>query len=258
MKEFSKRLITGFIGILLLVFIILKGGTYLEISVLILSFIGLSEFYSAMTKLSLNPISYIGYIATFGLYLSNIIPIIIIESFIALFVISLLIILMMGKNISISDISVTLLGVLYIPFLLSHILLLDGSLYIWLIFIISFGTDTFAYIFGNIFGKHKLSPTISPNKTIEGSLGGILGSLACSLIYAFAMNVNSKLQIVILSILVSIISQIGDLVASKIKRMANIKDYGSIFPGHGGVLDRFDSIILSAPVIYYFTQYFLI
>lgn len=258
MKEFGKRFVTGVIGILLLIFIILKGEIYLGVSVLILSFIGLSEFYSAIKKTSLNPVNIIGYIGTIGLFLPNIFPRITKEFLLVLIIISLLIILMLKRSITITDISVTLLGILYIPFLLSHILYLDGSLYIWLIFIIAFGTDTFAYIFGNLFGKNKLSPNISPNKTIEGSIGGILGSLISSLVYAFMMNIDSKWSIIILSILVSMISQIGDLVASKIKRMVEIKDYGYIFPGHGGVLDRFDSIILSAPVVYYFVEYFLI
>ena len=131
-------------------------------------------------------------------------------------------------------------------------------IYIWLVFLIAFGTDTFAYLVGNIFGKHKLSPNISPNKTKEGALGGILGSVIIALIFSYLANVESLWKLLILSILASIVSQIGDLVASRIKRLANIKDYGFIFPGHGGVLDRFDSIIFCAPLIYYYVIYVLV
>ncbi len=163
---------------------------------------------------------------------------------------------LINKEINIEDMGATLLGVLYIPYLLSHIYYLDGTKYIWLIFIIAFGTDTFAYIVGNLFGKNKLSPNISPNKTIEGSLGGILGSLVLTIIYSLIMGLSPLWKLVVLSIIVSVFSQMGDLVASKIKRKANIKDYGFIMPGHGGVLDRFDSIIFSSPLIYYFVKCF--
>lgn len=258
MKELCKRSITGLIGILLLLFIISMGEVYLALSLLVLSLVGLREFYSALENLDIKPINYIGYIGALGLFLLNITDIITIEFILSLIIMLLLIILITGKTIGILDIGVTLLGIFYIPFLLGHIFYLEGTKYIWLIFIISFGTDTFAYIFGNILGKRKLSPNISPNKTIEGSIGGILGSLVLSLVFSFIVNIPLKWRIVILSILASIIAQIGDLVASKIKRMVNIKDYGYIFPGHGGVLDRFDSIIFSAPLIYYFVQYFLI
>jgi len=257
-KELSKRLMTGLIGIILLFLVIKQGGIYLSLSLLLLSLVGINEFYSVLEKLHLNPIRSIGYLGTLGLFLINMVESISIELFIVLVTISLFIILMRDSKLTISDISVTALGLLYIPFLLGHIFYLDGTKYIWLIFIIAFGTDTFAYMFGNIFGKTKLSPNISPNKTIEGSLGGIFGSLVCSIIYASIIGIGPKWKIVILSIFISIIAQLGDLVASRIKRMANIKDYGFVFPGHGGVLDRFDSIIFSAPLIYYYVQYFLI
>lgn len=258
MKELSKRVLTGVIGVLLLIFIVLKGELYLAISLLVLSIIGLREFYSALNNINISTINYVGYLGAFGFFISNINSNVSLDFFLVLVIMSLLIMPILDNRITLVSIGGTLLGILYIPFLLSHIFYLDGTKYIWLIFIIAFGTDTFAYIFGNLFGKNKLCPNISPNKTVEGSLGGILGSLFLTLIFCLIMGISPIWKLMILSTLVSIFSQVGDLVASKIKRTAKIKDYGFIFPGHGGVLDRFDSIIFTSPLIYYFVQYFLI
>ncbi|MBR6676258.1 MAG: CDP-archaeol synthase [Clostridia bacterium] len=116
-------------------------------------------------------------------------------------------------------------------------------------------TDTFAYFCGRLFGRHKLIPSVSPKKTIEGSIGGIIFCIIGCVVYRLVlgqMNVESLPAIwifAVLGLLVSIVSQIGDLIFSLIKRRYGIKDYGILFPGHGGVLDRFDSVIATAPLI---------
>lgn len=255
--EFIKRVATGIIGILLLILIVNKGGIYLSTSIFILSLIGLIEFYRAVHNTGLNPITYIGVVATFGFYFSTLVPEITINLILTLITLLLLTHIFSNK-ITLEDVTITLVGIMYIPFMLFHIFYLDNTTAIWLVFIMSFGTDTFAYIFGNLLGKKKLCPNISPNKTIGGSIGGILGSILLTLAFAYYMDLNSYLNLSILAIIASVTSQMGDLIASKIKRLANIKDYGKIFPGHGGVLDRFDSIILTAPIIYYYVKYFLI
>ncbi len=257
MKEFSKRVISGIIGLLLLITVISKGGYTLHLSVYLISIIGLREFYKAMNHININPISLIGYIFTTGLYLNILFTINYIELIFAIITIILLLLTIINRDITIEDISITVLGVLYIPFLLSHVIYLDKSIYIWLIFIIAFGSDTFAYISGNLFGKRKLYPEISPNKTVEGAIGGVIGSSILVSLFSVHFNLEYKWRLVLLSVICSILSQMGDLVASKIKRRTGIKDYGFIMPGHGGVLDRFDSIILSAPVIYYYISSFL-
>ena len=124
-----------------------------------------------------------------------------------------------------------------------------GDIYVWLIFIISFCTDIFAYFTGYFFGKHKLIPLVSPKKTIEGSIGGILGStVGCMILgHFFGMEM---IHMVVIGLVGSIIAQFGDLFASSIKRYVGIKDYGKLIPGHGGILDRFDSVILVAPFVY--------
>ena len=129
-----------------------------------------------------------------------------------------------------------------------------------LIFIGAWMTDTGAYFVGVLFGKHKLIPKVSPKKTIEGSFGGILGCVAGYALYGFIIQSICDVKvnyvaIILLAIIISIVSQFGDLVASYIKREREIKDFGFIFPGHGGVLDRFDSIIAVAPMIYFITYF---
>ena len=258
MKELAIRTISGIIGLFLLIIIVLKGGFPLLFSIYLLSIIGLREFYKAMEKKKLMPNYVIGYLFTTGLFINNLSLFNNLEILLTFTIIILLIFTVIRKDITIEDVSITILGMLYIPFLLFHISKLDSNIYIWLIFIISFGTDTFAYLSGNLFGKNKLCPEISPNKTIEGSIGGIIGSALLSLGYAVYFQLGPIWKILILGIICSILSQLGDLVASKIKRATGIKDFGYIMPGHGGVLDRFDSIIFTAPVIYYYVSSFLI
>lgn len=131
-----------------------------------------------------------------------------------------------------------------------------GKYYYLLAFLGAWVCDTFAYFVGKFFGKHKLIPEISPKKTIEGSIGGIVFTVIGFAVYGLMVNnifedANlNYVKLCILGLVLSIVSQIGDLVASSVKRQYDIKDYGSIFPGHGGVLDRFDSVMLTAPTLY--------
>jgi len=257
MRELYKRIFSGIIGIILLIFIILKGRYYLSIFICILSLVGLREFYGALKNMGANPVEYIGYLASLGVFISNLNSKISIDFIFTISLIYLFLLMTFKKSISLKDISFTVLSIMYIPFLFNYIFYLDKTKFIWLIFIIPFSTDTFAYFTGNLIGKNKLSPKISPNKTVEGSVGGILGGLLSTIIYSLYMQITPLWKMIILSILISIFAQIGDLVASQIKRKAKIKDYGFIMPGHGGILDRFDSVIFSSPLIYYYIKYFL-
>ena len=151
-------------------------------------------------------------------------------------------------------------GVLYVAVMLSYIYqtrLLEGGVFtVWLVFICSWGCDTCAYCVGMLIGKHKMAPVLSPKKSVEGGIGGILGAALIGVLYALAINHwgNTGVAIVQYAVIGAVggaISQIGDLAASAIKRYHNIKDYGKLIPGHGGILDRFDSVIFTAPIIYY-------
>lgn len=131
----------------------------------------------------------------------------------------------------------------------------EGKYVYLLAFLGAWVCDTFAYFVGRFLGKHKLIPEISPKKTIEGSIGGILFTIGGFALYGLIVNNAfgqslSYLKLCVLGLILSIVSQIGDLLASSIKRQYDIKDYGNLFPGHGGVLDRFDSVMLTAPTLF--------
>ena len=152
-------------------------------------------------------------------------------------------------------------GVCYVPVMLSFLYqtrsMHDGAYLVWLIFLSSGGCDTSAYCVGMLLGKHKLAPVLSPKKSIEGAVGGVVGSALLGLAYGayFGHNMeevaNPMVACAIACAIAAVISQIGDLAASAIKRNHNIKDYGHLIPGHGGILDRFDSMIFTAPAIYF-------
>ena len=129
-----------------------------------------------------------------------------------------------------------------------------GYLYM-LVFLGAWICDTFAYFTGKFFGKHKLIPEISPKKTVEGSIGGIVFTVISFVIFGLIVNLGfdagiSYIKLCIFAVVLSIVSQFGDLIASTVKRQYDIKDYGNLFPGHGGILDRFDGVMLTAPTLF--------
>lgn len=128
---------------------------------------------------------------------------------------------------------------------------------VWLIFISSWICDTCAYLAGMAFGKHKLAPVLSPKKSVEGAIGGVVGSAAVGALFGWLfldklfVGQNMVWVIALICGVGAVISQVGDLAASGIKRNHEIKDYGKLIPGHGGIMDRFDSVLFTAPIIYY-------
>ena len=163
-------------------------------------------------------------------------------------------------KITIYDAAVTLLGIIYIVgfmiFLPLIIDLQDGKLLVWYALFTAWGTDVFAYLIGKAFGKHKFTE-VSPKKSIEGCVAGIIGAIVFVLVYTYVLNTYmnfniSYLYITVVAIFLSIIGQIGDLSASTIKRYAGIKDFSNLIPGHGGMLDRLDSVIFVAPFAFFF------
>ena len=165
-----------------------------------------------------------------------------------------------NMKITIYDAAITVLGIIYIVgfmvFLPLTVGLENGKLLVWYSIIAAWGTDTFAYLVGKAMGKHKFTE-ISPKKTLEGCLGGLLGGVILTVGFTYVLNTYfdyniSYLYISLVSMFLSIIGQIGDLAASTIKRYAGVKDFGRLIPGHGGMLDRLDSIIFVAPFAYFF------
>jgi phosphatidate cytidylyltransferase len=155
-------------------------------------------------------------------------------------------------------------GLFYVAVMLSYVyqtrMLEDGGIVVWLIFLCSWGCDTCAYCVGMLIGKHKMAPKLSPKISVEGGIGGIVGAALLGAIFAAVMNQvagagASPLAYAVICAVGGAISQVGDLAASAIKRNHDIKDYGKLIPGHGGILDRFDSVIFTAPIIYYLATF---
>ncbi|AEV69036.1 phosphatidate cytidylyltransferase [Acetivibrio clariflavus] len=275
------RIASGIAGIVLLLIVVWSGKLVLGLSVFLLSVLGLIEFYSAVSKAGYKPVKFIGYIASLYMFLvcsrdslkSIGIDVQFLYSyrsgFLAVFSVMLVLfcyIIFLNNKYNIFDISVTVFSIFYIVFLFSFVVLVrnmvSGFYYVWLVFIGAFATDTFAYFSGYLFGKHKLLPEISPKKTVEGSIGGIVGCAAVMGGYGLYLNSVgidniSMAHYIVLGLLCGVISQIGDWAASAIKRHVKIKDYGNIMPGHGGVLDRFDSILFTAPVVYFYLSFLI-
>ena len=163
-----------------------------------------------------------------------------------------------NKNIPLSGIAITLFASIYIGFLSSFLikikLLPNGNMFLIFLLLIVWMNDIAAYIIGTAVGKRKLAPKISPKKTIEGSIAGIVFSVATIILLNRWLQYDLS-KLFFIGMTVSIIGQFGDLFESMLKRSANIKDSGTIIPGHGGVLDRFDSLLFAAPVFYYCIVY---
>jgi len=259
-----KRVITAIIGLPVVIYMVYLGGWPLLFLCLLLSLMGLRELYLAFSKEDKH-IHFVGYISAavyfiaaqhFGvgywLLIALMLFIIAAQTCLVVFF----------KKLALQDIIVTIYGFLYVPFLLSFIILVRehplGQYYVWLIFTSAFGCDTFAYLAGTTFGKRKLANTPSPKKSVEGLIGGILGAALVGLVYGFFVSrfadpeaaANSMIIATVISLFGAVFSIIGDMAASAIKRRMEIKDFGSLLPGHGGVLDRVDSIIIVAPIVY--------
>ncbi len=157
-------------------------------------------------------------------------------------------------------------SLVYAPMMLSFVFLTRELMYgiylVWMIFINSWISDTCAYLVGVMFGRHKLAPVLSPKKSVEGAIGGIVGSALVGALYGWYLDAVLETENLVILLFVvgavgSVISQVGDLAASAIKRNYEIKDYGKLIPGHGGIMDRFDSVIFTAPVTYFLIIFFM-
>ena len=273
---FLERLLISLIGIPLLLYIIAKGGFLFFALVVIISIVSINEFYN-FPKSSIDIITrFFGAISSilFALnystvytpteYLPYINKDLIIISLIIAFILYIMIELLIPNRRLIETIFYTVFGVIYIPFLLCSLIAisdfdhLNGSRFTLLLFVTVWMADSAAYFVGNAFGRTKMIESISPKKTIEGFIGGYIGSLLCVFIFTYFELINyslTTLQIILLSISIGIFGQLGDFFESMIKRNYNIKDSSNLLLGHGGFLDRFDSIIISSPLIFIFLRF---
>lgn len=258
---FKTRLISGIVLVIIALATIISGSWILFFTLLAVSLIGMRELYKVM-KVSdehvtvLELVGYLGAVlyyiamkADFGNYGTMAI---IISMILILFV------YVFGyPKYHAEQVMAAFFGVVYVAVMLSFIYLTrslpDGKFLVWLIFLCSWGCDTCAYCVGMLIGKHKMAPVLSPKKSIEGAVGGVAGAALLGVIYAAATQ-GKMAEYALICAVGALISMVGDLAASAIKRNQNIKDYGKLIPGHGGILDRFDSVIITAPVIYYLVK----
>ena len=264
---FRTRLLSGVILMLITLAVVCLGGNFLFATLFIISLIGMMELYRVV-KVNKTFCGILGYIAAISFYLLlyfNLMEYQMMLCIVFLMVLMFAYVISFPKY-STEQITVTFFALFYVGIMLSYIyqvrILEDGALIVWLIFIGAWGSDTCAYLVGVIFGKHKFAPKLSPKKSIEGCVGGIIGAALLGAVYATVIKGwmtgidNPQLIFAIIGAVSSAISQLGDLAASAIKRNHNIKDYGTLIPGHGGILDRFDSIIFTAPIVYFLATLF--
>ncbi|NLT96429.1 MAG: phosphatidate cytidylyltransferase [Clostridia bacterium] len=251
------RFLSALIGIPALIWVIIKGDWLLAVLVAALVIIGTIEFRKMLKikgfKTFLGPIILGEMLIIAGAWQQSHLWL---ELGIGLGLISILLITLANyPEIRIEDIAANFFVLIYVGWSLAHIILLrtldNGIHLVVYLFVVIWSTDTGAYFAGRFFGKNKLAPIISPNKTKEGALGGLLTSLLAAIIYNWIFPILQLPLLLCSTILISVLGQIGDLVESAFKRMTGVKDSGQIIPGHGGILDRFDSTILTAPVLYY-------
>jgi len=261
---FLTRLISGIVLLALAILTISLNGPVLFVTLLVVSLIGMLELYRAVgirrkRENILTIVCYAGATAYYILMYAGM------SSYylaaIALVMTAILFVYVFSfPKYHAEDIMAAFFGVVYVAVCLSFIFqtrnLPDGQWLVWLIFLCSWGCDTMAYCTGRLFGRHKMAPVLSPKKSVEGAVGGVVFAALFGAIYAiiierFASPAAGRVFVyAIICAAGALISMVGDLAASAIKRNHKIKDYGKLIPGHGGILDRFDSVIITAPVIY--------
>ena len=263
---FTTRLISGIVLVIIAAFLLVEGSTVLYFGSMAISLIGLYELYRVM-KIERSAPGFVGYAAVVAYYwiMGNR------EQYVTFLAIVSLMILMTIYVVTFpkygtEQITVAFFGIFYVGIMFSYLYQVrempDGKYLVWLILLSSWGCDTFAYCAGKLFGKHKMAPVLSPKKSVEGAVGGVVGAAALGAIYAtifssnITMSINPVAGFAIICAVGALISMVGDLAASAIKRNHDIKDYGKLIPGHGGIMDRFDSVIYVAPVIWILLQIF--
>lgn len=263
---FKTRLLSGIVLVVLALVFIIAGGYVLLGATLVISLIGMFEFYRVF-QMEKSPLAFAGYAAAVLFYADlewKFLPDAVIL-LLAFMIVLLFIYVFAYPKYRAVQIMASFFGLFYVAAMLSCVYrtrMLEKGLYLtFLIFLCSWGCDTCAYCVGKLAGKHKMSPVLSPKKSIEGAIGGVLGAALLTALYSSVfrgpMGIGGK-EIIILAVISAVgalISMVGDLAASAVKRNYDIKDYGKLIPGHGGILDRFDSMIITAPIIYYLSSY---
>lgn len=257
------RILSAAIGFPIVAVVLIFGNKY--VVDLILTIVGLQAMreYLGVVSKKANPIKWISYLSCFLIAVLHLIPseYISMVGFLALPVLIVILffqVIATNMKTNFNDVAYTFIGICYIVFCMISMSLIrdmkDGILLIWYLILTGWGTDVFAYIVGRNFGKHKFSD-VSPKKSIEGCIAGAIGAIILVVVYTYIINQNTDLNytywmVAIIGLILSILGQLGDFAASAIKRYVGVKDYGNIIPGHGGIIDRIDSLLFIAPFAY--------
>ena len=261
---FKTRLISGIFLVIAALLTIISGGYVLFVTLLCVSLLGIQELYKAMGvhKDGVGLLELAGYLGTILYYASLLLGF---ERYGMMAVLLGLVLLMFVyvftyPKYEADQVMSAFFGIVYVAVMLSFIFLTrnleGGKFLVWLIFLCSWGCDTCAYCVGMLIGKHKMAPVLSPKKSVEGAVGGVVGAAALGAIYA-AVTHGPIVEYAVICAVGALISMVGDLAASAIKRNRGIKDYSKLIPGHGGILDRFDSVIFTSPIIFYLAKMIL-
>lgn len=261
----AKRVMSGLLGFPLVLLVLLIGNKFVvDIALAIIAILAMDEYFNAISKVA-KPVRWVGYLSCISIALIHVIPeeTLVTASILVIPTILLILfahIIATEMKTNFKDIAYTFIGIIYVVLFVMFIAKIngmnDGKILIWYAIIAAWGTDIFAYLIGKAIGKHKFSK-ISPKKSIEGAIAGTVSSVIIIAIYTLIMNNiynlgYSYLYVIIAGIILSIIGQLGDFAASSIKRYVDVKDYSNLIPGHGGMLDRIDSLIFIAPFAYMF------
>ena len=261
---FKTRLISGIVLVLAALLVIISGGLVLYGALMCVSVIGAGELMRAMKVHGsryglLEVTSFLTIIVYYtvlflgreDLQLAVLIGGVILNMFVYVFT---------YPRYHADQITAAFFSIVYAGVMLSFIyqtrMMEGGAFLVWLIFLCSWGCDTCAYCVGMLIGKHKMAPVLSPKKSVEGAVGGVVGAVLLGAVYGAAVK-GEILEYGVICGAGALISMVGDLAAPAIKRNHDIKDYGTLIPGHGGIMDRFDSVIFTAPVIYYLARLLL-
>ncbi len=253
----TKRILSALIGAPLLLYIVYLGGGYLAVLASALALVGLWEFLQIGRKAGLiDNYSFIAgsSVVWLGFFLAGyekwLLPLLVFW-----FILSFGRYALAYPNISYGSASFSFLALIYPVALFTFIYLLrelpNGFYWCLYAFLLVWITDSGAFFIGSAFGKKKLAPLVSPNKSVEGAVGGLIAALCFGAVFAVLTQLGSVWTILALSLLTSIASQVGDLFESALKRSAGVKDSGTLIPGHGGILDRFDSFLFALPLVYF-------
>lgn len=273
-----QRVLSAVIFVPILFASIWFGNPWFSIVVAIAALVGVIEFYAMVDRRRWQPLAIFGTLWTlffiFNAYYAPkyssintyvLVTSALIASAVALSLVWVLFLRSSGEKVMVSW-AACVTGIFYMGWLLSYWVLImnsyggdwSGRNWVLLTLFSTFAVDTTAYFVGRAWGRHKMAPTISPGKTWEGALGGLFGAIVAVIVLALLLDLDvSYSTMVILGVLIAVFAQLGDLAESKLKRSVGVKEASNLIPGHGGILDRLDSIVFTGVVVYYCLRWFM-